>query len=267
MQVRVNKDNVEIYEKDDIHEGEYRVNECTFEFSEEYTGLTKKAIFESLTELKEVPIISDKCIIPAEILNSGDKKCNLRVYAYDVNNDELVLRYSPSYDEFAIYRGSYIQGASGSEEITPTQFEQYTNALNQGLIKIGEEIDKAEETLERAETSIEEANNLNIDVYKEGTESTIELTKKDGSKKTVKVNDGVGLDFNWQDTSLGVKREDEQEYQYTNLKGEKGDCEFATFDIDFDTGELVMNKTTNLLIDFFLNEEEGELYVTIPRTV
>lgn len=36
---------------------------------------------------------------------------------------------------------------------------------------------------------------------------------------------GVGLDFIWEGTRLGVKREDETEYQYIDLKGEKGDIE------------------------------------------
>ena len=36
-------------------------------------------------------------------------------------------------------------------------------------------------------------------------------------------DDGVGLNYNWNNTSLGIKREDESEYSYTDLKGAKGD--------------------------------------------
>lgn len=35
--------------------------------------------------------------------------------------------------------------------------------------------------------------------------------------------DGVGLEFTWSGTSLGVKREDQASYTYVNLKGDKGD--------------------------------------------
>lgn len=35
--------------------------------------------------------------------------------------------------------------------------------------------------------------------------------------------DGVGLNFNWQGTSLGVKREDETEYIYVDLQGPQGE--------------------------------------------
>lgn len=35
--------------------------------------------------------------------------------------------------------------------------------------------------------------------------------------------DGVGLDYTWQGTELGVKKEDEPTFNYVNLKGDKGD--------------------------------------------
>lgn len=35
--------------------------------------------------------------------------------------------------------------------------------------------------------------------------------------------DGVGLDYNWQGTELGVKKENESTFNYINLKGDKGD--------------------------------------------
>ena len=78
------------------------------------------------------------------------------------------------------------------------------------------------------------------------------ITKKDGSKKEVDIRDGYNLDYNWQGTSLGIKRENEQNYTYTDLKGEKGDCYFATFEII--DGRLKMNKPDELSqINFSLN--------------
>lgn len=72
---------------------------------------------------------------------------------------------------------------------------------------------------------------------------------------------GKSLEYNWQGTSLGIKREDEEEYEYTDLKGEKGDCNFATFEIN-NNMELVMNKTEDMLLDFGL-DENSYLYVII----
>lgn len=34
---------------------------------------------------------------------------------------------------------------------------------------------------------------------------------------------GKSLEYLWNGTSLGIKREDEEEYAFTELKGEKGD--------------------------------------------
>ncbi len=44
-------------------------------------------------------------------------------------------------------------------------------------------------------------------------------------------------------------------------KGDKGDCNFATFNINLDTGNLEMNKTEGLLLDFKI--ENGNLEVLI----
>ena len=143
MKINVNKNEASIeYEKDEkINRGEYKVHKCRFNFSEEYEGLTKKAIFETTMTKKEMPIVNDECDIPYEVLNS--ERINLRVYAYSTENDELILRYSPRYSEFYTLDGSYIDGAEPSEEITPSQFEQYTDALNKGL----NEVDKSLKTL------------------------------------------------------------------------------------------------------------------------
>lgn len=74
---------------------------------------------------------------------------------------------------------------------------------------------------------INEANNLNID--NDGTIVTI--TKKDGSQSTI------------------------------NVKGDKGDCNFATFEVNSNM-ELVMNTTEDMLLEFRLNNK-NEMEVII----
>ena len=149
MQVKVSKDSVIITDSDYmIHKGEYRANGVEYEFSSEYEGLTCKAIFNDGTNTIEVPITTGESIIPYEVLSSGASRCELRVYGYETEEVEeegetvtkLKLRYSPAYAEFDIRRGSYIPDASSTEEITPSQFEQYTEALNQGLDELEEAI-------------------------------------------------------------------------------------------------------------------------------
>lgn len=84
-----------------------------------------------------------------------------------------------------------------------------------------------QEFMNNANQIIDEANTLDVDADGE----TLTITKKDGSQKEV------------------------------NIKGEKGDCNFATFEVN-NNMELVMNKTEDMLLEFNLNEN-GELEVII----
>lgn len=156
MKITVTKDNVKIEEFDVVHEGEHRVNKCSFSFSEEYTEeLVKKAIFTSQNSSIEVAIINNECNIPTEILKARNIVL-LGVYAYKVTEDKLDLRYSPSPDAFKVNSGSYIEGTSESEEITPSQFEQYMQALNDGLNKVEESIKKMDSTTSAANDLVED---------------------------------------------------------------------------------------------------------------
>ena len=100
---------------------------------------------------------------------------------------------------------------------------------------INAEIEQPEEYptwIEIANEKLNEMDNLDIDAEKVEDTTTITITKKDGTEQSVEVKDGadgidgqdgVSLEYNWQDTSLGIKREDEADYNYVDLKGDKGD--------------------------------------------
>lgn len=314
MKVSVTRDNVIIEEgSNKPHENEYNITHCYFTYDDFINSFqVKRAIFTVLStgEMYETDIINEECEIPIEVLNHEYESIKLGVYGYNIGeNEELVNRFSPSYDTFVVPTGSYQEGALSPEPITPSQYDIYSAKLQEGLAEVDEKLDEVVETvdgkleevdekveemtttvdnklqevdtkmddieqevdtkiqevddkLDEMDSSIEKASRLDIDINKVDKDTTITITKQDGSTKSETVHDGYGLDYNWSGTSLGVKREDESQYEYTDLKG---DCEFATFDIDFDTGELIMYKTSNMLIDFELNEETGELFVVIPR--
>lgn len=143
MKIKVTKNDVIIMDYNyEVHENEVNVNECEFEFSEEYESLTKKAIFyEPISNIaKEMAITNNKCFIPNEVLKYFDRNVQIRVYGYDIEivdeETKTILRYSPTPASFPIRKGSFMEGASGSEEITPSQFEQYSKALNDGLAEL-----------------------------------------------------------------------------------------------------------------------------------
>lgn len=113
-------------------------------------------------------------------------------------------------------------------------------------------IDIASAKLNEMDELMEAAEGIDLDIDKSGHITTVSITNRSGTTKSRTIRDGYDLDFDWDGTSLGVKREDEQEYEYVDLKGEKGDCNFATFEIV--EGRLKMNKPENIdQIDFRLN--------------
>lgn len=184
MIIKVTKDTVKIVEEDYIlNKGEYNVNKCYFEFSDDYTDdLVKKAIFEHGDVKIEMVIANNQCDIPYEVLNFDTFE--VRVYAYEVDGDDLVLRYSPTYTNAYLREGSYDADATAGEKITPSQYEQYEQALNDGLVEVNSKLDDVD-------TAITEANNLDADVTKVATKSILSITKKDGSIQSVDIFDGV----------------------------------------------------------------------------
>ena len=106
--------------------------------------------------------------------------------------------------------------------------------VNESINAEIEQPDEYQTWIEIANTKLNQIDNLNIEVEKVDNVSTLTITKKDGTTNSVEILDGE--------------------------KGEKGDCNFATFDII--DGNLIMNKTEDMLLDFRLNEN-AELEVII----
>ena len=168
--LKVSKNQVEVVEKDTMNSGEYKVNKLYFEFSDEYSETTNKAIFQSLNGNYEMAITNGYCDIPAEIL-AVEQEFIIGVYGYTIENEELKIRYSPSPVRLSVESGSYISNADHGEEITPSQFEQYSQALNEGL---------------------EEAENVNIDMTETSETATITITNRDGEEKSVTISKSGG---------------------------------------------------------------------------
>lgn len=199
MNVQVTPHTITITQDDNINAGEYNVTQCTFEFSDEFEGLTNQAVFSTCASTYKTPILNNQCTIPSEVLETNGSVL-LGVYGYELDNEELVLRYSPTPQYFVVSRGSYVEG-NDPDLPKPSEWEQVLALINQ---------------------AITETNNLNISVEKENGITTITLTKKDGTQQTVQVEDGKSLEFNWSGTSLGVRQEGQSEYQYVDLQGPQG---------------------------------------------
>lgn len=260
MNIEVTKDEVIIDKNSDKpHENEYNITQCYFTFDDFIESFqVKRAIFTivSTGEMYETDIINHTCETPIEVLKHEYETIKLGVYGYNIGeNDELVNRFSPSYDTFVVPTGSYQEGALSPEPITPSQYDLYSQALQEGLQEVDDKIDEVVETvdgkieevdaklgevddklevvdgkiediddaIESTNEAIERTNNLNLDVSdKVDGDVTVTLTKKDASTKTVILSDGTSLEFNWDGTKLGIKTSDEEEYTYVDLQGIQG---------------------------------------------
>lgn len=146
MEIKVTQNEVKI-NKDILNDGEYNIHKCQFDFDEEYNGLVQKAVFtlnDGSSYLET--IVNNECNIPIEVLEEGVLK--IGVYAYETNNDELVLRYSPSPDIIHVFDGSYIKDAQNSEGGTPTEYEQLESRVNDELDEMNKIADDLEEKVE-----------------------------------------------------------------------------------------------------------------------
>lgn len=126
----------------------------------------------------------------------------------------------------------FYHNLDASDEITDEEIGRVNtviNLLEEEITKVEnlesqidgklEEIDTA---ITNVNTAIQETENLNLDAEKVGQTTTVTLTKKDGTVKTIHIDDGVDLQFMWQGTSLGIKTEDQQEYTFVDLQGATG---------------------------------------------
>ena len=219
MKIRVNPHNIEIVREqtEPINELEIKVSKCEFEFDEAITDeFVKEAYFTLNGSTYKQIIVNNECDYPSEVL-AKKGTLEIGVVAFKVENGEEIIRYNPSPDYFDSWVGS-LKDADNSEPITPSEMEQFEQELQNGLNDIT--------------TAIENAERLDVDVSKVGNKTTVTITKQDGSTDSEDILDGedgtdgengIGLQYDWLGTSLGVKREDEALFTYVNLEGKKGD--------------------------------------------
>ena len=181
-------------ETDPINEKEINISKCQFEFSEEITNeYVKEAYFTLNGNTYKQIIENDECDYPNEIL-SQKGELEIGVVAFLVENDEEIKRYNPTPDYYSTWKGS-LKNAQNSEPITPSDKEQIEQMLS----------------------------NISLSITKDGKIATITFTNKDGTTQTETIEDGKSIEYNWQGTSLGIRQEGDTQYEYVNLKGDKGE--------------------------------------------
>lgn len=120
-------------------------------------------------------------------------------------------------------------------EVTPEEqsdMERVISILESEITKVENLEDEIDGKLQEIDTAlgdvnsaIQETENLDLDTNKINKTTTVTITKKDGTQKSVNIldgQDGEDLQFIWQGTSLGVKTETQQEYTFVDLQGVQG---------------------------------------------
>lgn len=148
MKIIVNPHKLELQKTIDVNSGEYNVQNCEFEFSSEYDGLTKMAIFSNEDNSFQTMITNGSCIIPSEILEI-DGTIGVGVYGYQVNGDNLIKRYSPKPVFFNVELGSYQlaeEAVDPSSDII-TQILQQLDNLSEDVIALQNNLTNLEDNV------------------------------------------------------------------------------------------------------------------------
>ena len=257
MQIRVTQNEVKI-NKDILNDGEYNIHKCQFDFDEEYIGLVQKAVF-SLNDGTPylMTIVNNECNIPIEVLEEGVLK--IGVYAYETNNDELVLRYSPSPDIIHVFDGSYVKDAQNTEPITPTDKEQIEQAITNLQIDVTDLEENKQDTLVSGENiktingeSVLGSGNIEIDLSNYYNKQEIDQSQASQNANISKnTNDIVTLNNNLTNYSLITETGSQivlnvnpSNYQMTAiLKDKNGNTIYTSNVIDLPIESMIVNVT------------------------
>ena len=147
MTIKVNPHFLEI-KKNIINEKEINITKVYFEFNEEITSdYVKEAYFTFEGTSYKVIITNNECEIPNEVLVKKGQ-IELGVVCYLVENDTEIKRYNPSPVYFDTLKGSLKDYTENTEPITPSEMEQYEQALNNGLNELDNALDDLQEKVD-----------------------------------------------------------------------------------------------------------------------
>lgn len=137
MNIQVNPHSIKIIQKDSVNEKEANISKCYFKFTDEITNdYVKEAYFTLNDKTYKMIIENNECDIPGEVLQEKGK-VEIGVVAYLVKDEETIKRYNPKPTYINTLRGS-LKNAENSQPITPSEMEQFEQALQEALENIDE---------------------------------------------------------------------------------------------------------------------------------
>lgn len=131
MKITANRKAVQLIDAEEFLSGAYNDITIDVELSEEYRSLTSFVTFND----KKTPVIAGKVSTPC----LGEGLCRIGVYAVNIDNNNVVLRYSPKPVDILITTGTWNNRIAESDTPTASEAEKiYTlidNAIAAGQLK------------------------------------------------------------------------------------------------------------------------------------
>lgn len=131
MRITANTKAVQLIDAEEFLSGAYNDITIDVELSEEYKGLTSFVTFND----EKTPVIAGKVSTPC----LGEGLCRIGVYAVDIDDNNVVLRYSPKPVDVLITTGTWNNRIAESDTPTASEAEKiYTlidNAIAAGQLK------------------------------------------------------------------------------------------------------------------------------------
>lgn len=149
MRITANTKAVQLIDAEEFLSGAYNDITIDVELSEEYRSLTSFVTFND----KKTPVIAGKVSTPC----LGEGLCRIGVYAVNIDDNNVVLRYSPKPVDVLITTGTWNNRIAESDTPTASEAEKiYTlidNAIAAGQLKgdKGEPFKYSDFTLEQLE--------------------------------------------------------------------------------------------------------------------
>lgn len=267
----------------DLITGDYASTEIEFTFDESHS--TGRKVFEMKSPSNELVIVKEIEDNKVLLASKDENQNNVSLfdesgyYIFEVSYYDNDSKLTSVYGKIPVEQEQVV---IDGEVVTPYLpiFDQLIQDLNNKIDEVDtklEEVDTKIETIdgkiEEVNTAIEETNNLDINVSdKSNKEVTITLTKKDNTTKSVKINDGVSLQFMWQGTSLGIKTENDENYTFVNVQGPIGPVgpQGNPFQVKktYATIQLMINDYDNMQINDYVmisgnveQEDNAKLFV------
>lgn len=228
--VEVTDDVVTLIQEENIIENQINMSKLNFEFDESWAKYNKYVVFQDeKTNRYKVSIIDNEAIVPSSLSNGF---VSFQIYG-DIIVDGVIQERKPSLVSGIVITESLKNDGVEIEVPTPDEWDIYINQIQDivnTIITEEKERAEAEDGRVNAETKREEyISNLKRDVSSGNLDGAtfIPSVDKDGN-------------LSWKNNK---KLENPE---IINIKGPKGDCNFATFEVNFKTGQLEMTKGDNL---------------------